>query len=83
MITCNIPQIYFQALSAGAAELKNIFPSLIIESSGGISEQNLTQFCNKNVDVISLSKLTQGYDVVDFSLKIFREGVDPRNPTVK
>ena len=72
----------FQALSTAAAELKNHFPKLIIESSGGVTEENLTEFCDKNVDVISLSRLTQGYSVVDFSLKIHREGIDPGNPTV-
>lgn len=71
-----------QALSSAAVELKNRFPSLIIEASGGITEENLTEFCDKNVDVISLSRLTQGYSVVDFSLKIYREGIDLGNPTV-
>ena len=72
----------FQALSSAAAELKNRFPSLIIEASGGITEESLTEFCDKNVDVISLSRLTQGYSVIDFSLKIYREGIDLGNPTV-
>jgi len=36
-----------------------------------------------NIDVISLSHTTQGYDVVDFSLKILKEGHNPENPLVK
>lgn len=43
-----------------------------MEASGGIAEQNLAQFCGCDVDIISLSRTTQGYDVVDFSLKILR-----------
>ena len=74
---------YLKALSQSAATLKSEFPKLIIESSGGITEENITHYCDKNVDVISLSKLTQGYDVVDFSLKIRKEGIDPRNLPVK
>ena len=36
------------------------------------------------LDVISLSRLTltRGYSEVDFSLKIYREGIDLGNPTV-
>ncbi|KAH3882708.1 nicotinate-nucleotide pyrophosphorylase [carboxylating]-like [Dreissena polymorpha] len=67
------------ALSKTAAALKAEFPHLIIEASGGVTEHNIAQFCDPNVDVISLSRLTQGYDVVDFSLKIRKEGIDPRN----
>lgn len=72
-----------QALSKSAAELKAEFPKLLIEASGGITEENIAQYCDKNVDVVSLSRLTQGYDVVDFSLKIRKDGVDPRNLPVK
>lgn len=72
-----------QALSTAAATLKQIFPKLVIEASGGITEDNLQQYCDRNVDVISLSRLTQGYDSVDFSLKVRKEGIDPRNLTVK
>lgn len=72
-----------EALSSGAATLKERFPRLVIEASGGITEDNLQKYCDKNVDVISMSRLTQGYDTVDFSLKIRKEGVDPRNLPVK
>ena len=35
-----------------------------------------------DVDVISLGSLTQGYSVVDFSLKIHVRGHDPANPLI-
>ncbi|KAL4223164.1 hypothetical protein ACF0H5_016636 [Mactra antiquata] len=72
-----------QALKQGAAEVKEKFPNIIIEASGGITEDNISNYCDKNVDVISLSRLTQGYETVDFSLKVRKEGIDPRNLTVK
>ena len=72
-----------QASAEAARALKEKFPNLIIEASGGITEASLTSYCIENVDVISLSRLTQGYDVVDFSLKIQKDGKDPRNLPVK
>ncbi|XP_045171127.2 nicotinate-nucleotide pyrophosphorylase [carboxylating]-like [Mercenaria mercenaria] len=72
-----------EAISKGAAVLKEKFPKLIIEASGGITEANIAQYCDENVDVVSLSRLTQGYDTVDFSLKVRKEGIDPRNLPVK
>ncbi|KAK3084233.1 hypothetical protein FSP39_010375 [Pinctada imbricata] len=71
-----------QALSEAASNIKSKFPHIIIEASGGITESSLHEFLLKNVDVVSLSRLTQGYDIVDFSLKILKDGVDPRNLTV-
>lgn len=65
-----------------AKELKTKFPSLIIELSGGITEETLTTFCIDNVDVISMGKLTQGYSTIDLSFKICKAGKDPVNPTV-
>ncbi|KAG8467760.1 hypothetical protein KFE25_006812 [Diacronema lutheri] len=57
------------ALKAAAAELKRAHPHVLIEASGGITVDNLTQFASVHVDIISKS-YHQGYDVVDFSLKI-------------
>ncbi|XP_041348372.1 nicotinate-nucleotide pyrophosphorylase [carboxylating]-like isoform X2 [Gigantopelta aegis] len=71
-----------QAAVKSAAILKEQFPRLIIEASGGITESTITKYCDKNVDVISVSKLVQGYDIVDFSMKITKAGRDPHNPTV-
>ncbi|XP_041348371.1 nicotinate-nucleotide pyrophosphorylase [carboxylating]-like isoform X1 [Gigantopelta aegis] len=71
-----------EAAVKSAAILKEQFPRLIIEASGGITESTITKYCDKNVDVISVSKLVQGYDIVDFSMKITKAGRDPHNPTV-
>uniref|UniRef100_A0A0B7AGJ4 Nicotinate-nucleotide pyrophosphorylase [carboxylating] n=1 Tax=Arion vulgaris TaxID=1028688 RepID=A0A0B7AGJ4_9EUPU len=72
-----------QSAEETASNLKLSFPSIIIEISGGINEDNLCDFCLDSVDVISLGKLTQGYSTIDFSLKIQKEGHDPSNPTVR
>ncbi|XP_060558888.1 nicotinate-nucleotide pyrophosphorylase [carboxylating]-like [Ruditapes philippinarum] len=72
-----------EAIPKAAAMLKEKFPKLIVEVSGGITEDNIAQYCDKNVDIISLSRLTQGYDTLDFSLKVRKEGIDPRNLPVK
>ncbi len=48
-----------QALHAAAAEVKTHFPHIIIESSGGVTEDTLNEYMGPNVDVISLSKTTQ------------------------
>ncbi|XP_025092237.1 nicotinate-nucleotide pyrophosphorylase [carboxylating]-like [Pomacea canaliculata] len=71
-----------EALSKGASELKKQFPHVIIEASGGITEDNLVQYCILDVDVISISRLVQGYSIVDLSMKIQKPGKDPENPTV-
>ena len=75
--------VLFQALHMAAQLVKAAHPHIVVESSGGITEANITQYMGDNVDVISLSHTTQGYDVVDFSLKILKEGHNPENPLVK
>ncbi|OWF52161.1 nicotinate-nucleotide pyrophosphorylase [carboxylating]-like [Mizuhopecten yessoensis] len=72
-----------KAIPAAAKELKEKFPNLIVEASGGINETTLLSYLDKHVDVVSLSRLTQGYETVDFSLKILKDGVDPRNLQVE
>lgn len=72
-----------EALHKSATVLKREFPHVIIEASGGLNEENVTQYFGPNVDVVSLGSLTQGYSTVDFSMKIQKEGRDPRNPVVK
>jgi hypothetical protein len=57
------------ALKAAARKLKAAHPHVLIEASGGITVENLTQFASADVDIISKS-YHQGYDVLDFSLKI-------------
>ncbi|XP_050417953.2 nicotinate-nucleotide pyrophosphorylase [carboxylating] [Patella vulgata] len=68
-----------EVLATSANSLKKQFPNLIIEASGGITQASLQQYCIKNVDVLSLGCLTQGYKTVDYSMKIKKEGKDPRN----
>lgn len=61
-----------QLLHETASSIKKQYPSLTIEASGGINESNILQFVGKDIDVISLSRTTQGYDAIDFSLKILK-----------
>ncbi|GMH83962.1 hypothetical protein TL16_g09771, partial [Triparma laevis f. inornata] len=53
-----------------AREIKEMYPGVIIEVSGGITEESLEEYLQPSVDVISVGKLTQGYECLDFSLKI-------------
>lgn len=56
---------------AAAARLKEQFPhGLTVEVSGGMSLTSMADYFSEDVDVISVGKLTHGYDVVDFSLKV-------------
>lgn len=59
-----------QELHVAARTLKQTFPSLLIEASGGVSPQNLQLYLSPHIDVISLGCITQGCPVVDFSLKV-------------
>mmetsp|Transcript_56222 Transcript_56222/g.93521 ORF Transcript_56222/g.93521 Transcript_56222/m.93521 type:complete len:287 (+) Transcript_56222:27-887(+) len=53
-----------------AKELKSKYPHLLVEMSGGITEENIESYFSPYVDVISLGSLTQGVPAIDFSLKI-------------
>lgn len=59
-----------EALAVDARALKEIYPHIIIEASGGINKETLSRYCVPGVDVVSLGALTHGYAVADFSLKI-------------
>lgn len=48
-----------------------------VEASGGVTLDNLPQFCGPHIDVISLGMLTQAAPALDFSLKLFAEGTTP------
>lgn len=52
-----------------AAMVKQQYPHVLIEASGGITMDNIAEFACEHVDVISKS-FHQGYACVDFSLKI-------------
>jgi nicotinate-nucleotide pyrophosphorylase (carboxylating) len=43
-----------------ASKLKQQFPHLLIEASGGITIDTLGQYVSPHVDIISQGKLTQG-----------------------
>ena len=45
---------------------------MVIEASGGITMDNIKGYMNQHVDVISQGALTQGYSVLDFSMKLPR-----------
>lgn len=50
--------------------IKTKYPHVLIEASGGITKDTITEYVCDHVDVISQGSLTQGYDCLDFSLKI-------------
>lgn len=54
-----------------AKKLKEKYPhGLTIEASGGMTSEGMMEYFCEHVDVLSFGKLTHGYDVVDFSLKV-------------
>lgn len=57
-------------LKRDAKLFKEKFPHVIVEASGGITIETMAGYFSEHVDVISQGKLTQGYECVDFSLKI-------------
>ena len=65
-----IPNQYIVVFKAGAQA--NTLTSLtsMVEASGGITVDSMKDYLCDSVDIISQGKLTQGYDCVDFSLKI-------------
>ena len=57
-------------LKVVAAELKEKWPHIIIEASGGITLETMPDYFGPHVDIISQGALTNGYDTLDFSLKV-------------
>lgn len=57
-------------LKKDAATLKERFPHLLIEASGGITTDTMSAYLSEHVDVVSQGKLTQGYECLDYSLKV-------------
>lgn len=72
-----------KALQDAASVIKSKYNKTLVEASGGITEDTLVDYLLPEIDVVSLSRLTQGYDTVDFSLKIRKDGVDPTNQPVE
>ena len=59
-----------EELKAVAKRLKQRFPALTIEASGGITAETIASYISEDVDVVSQGALTHGYGCLDFSLKI-------------
>ena len=59
-----------ESLHHSAKEIKDNFPHVTVEASGGITQETMHLFMGPHVDVISRGSLTQGYACKDFSLKI-------------
>eukprot|EP00939_MAST-03C_sp_MAST-3C-sp1_P004194 g4194.t1 len=57
-------------LFEAAKTIKEKFPHLTIEASGGIRSHTIERYFNENIDVLSMGALTQGYPALDFSLKV-------------
>lgn len=57
-------------LKLDAAKIKSEYPHVVVEASGGITADTMVSYLSEHVDVVSRGNLTQGYDAVDFSLKI-------------
>eukprot|EP01100_Stratorugosa_tubuloviscum_P007677 TRINITY_DN3171_c0_g3_i1.p1 TRINITY_DN3171_c0_g3~~TRINITY_DN3171_c0_g3_i1.p1 ORF type:complete len:290 (+),score=135.88 TRINITY_DN3171_c0_g3_i1:746-1615(+) len=53
-----------------AQKLKEQFPHILIEASGGVTLSNIEQYFSNSIDILSMGSLTQGVNFVDFSLKI-------------
>lgn len=57
-------------LKESAASFKVQFPNVLVEASGGITIHTMKDYLCDSVDIISQGSLTQGYDCIDYSLKI-------------
>lgn len=53
-----------------AKKLKEKYPHIIVEVSGGINEENYLNYVDDNIDIISMGKLTTEVKYIDFSLEI-------------
>ena len=53
-----------------AITIKKTWPKAIIEVSGGINKENISNFYSNSIDIISLGILTTNYSPIDYSLKI-------------
>lgn len=62
-----------EELQQTALTLKLQFPTILIEASGGITEENIQSYVCPWVDIISSSSLVQGYPTIDFSMKVKTE----------
>lgn len=49
-----------QTIHVTARQIKEIYPHILIEASGGISEETMQDYMSEYVDIISRGSLTQG-----------------------
>src|SRR5665647_367189 len=61
-----------QAKAAGEALGKAGFDKVLLEVSGGITVDNLMDYANSNVDIISMGELTHSVKALDISLEIVK-----------
>jgi nicotinate-nucleotide pyrophosphorylase (carboxylating) len=59
-----------ERLKIDAKSLKEKFPHILIEASGGITTETMHLYLCDCVDIVSQGKLTQGYLCLDYSLKV-------------
>jgi nicotinate-nucleotide pyrophosphorylase (carboxylating) len=59
-----------ERLREDAAQVKQAFPHVLIEASGGITLETMGDYLSEHVDIVSQGSLTQGYDCIDYSLKL-------------
>jgi len=61
-----------EALIEDAKILKQSYPKVMVEASGGITKSTISAYFSPFVDIVSSGSLTAGYSIVDFSFKIKR-----------
>jgi len=59
-----------EELKKVAGAIKAQWPHVIIEASGGITLPTMHEYFSPHVDIVSQGSLTNGYDTLDFSLKV-------------
>ena len=62
-----------QAKAAGEALRRAGFGKVLLEVSGGITGENLLEYANAEVDIISLGELTHSVKALDISLEIVKK----------
>jgi nicotinate-nucleotide pyrophosphorylase (carboxylating) len=67
---CMLDNFCPSQLKQDAAVLKGLYPHVLIEASGGITTETMVDYLSEHVDIVSQGKLTQGYECIDFSLKV-------------
>lgn len=59
-----------EGLKSDALKVKQSYPNVIVEASGGITLETMADYVCDSVDIVSRGNLTQGYSCIDYSLKI-------------